>query len=42
MTQDDRIIVLETEHEYLNELSSDMTEMVFIFSNWGSDQIDWL
>jgi len=43
LEQDGRTVVLEaTDCAYLGRMSSDMTDMVFAISNWGSGSLDWL
>lgn len=42
MTQGESSVILATEHEYLSRMSNDMTDMMFVFSNWGDTSLDWL
>ena len=43
LTQADRTVVLSTGNcSYLNNMTSDITQMVFTLSNWSSGSLDWL
>ena len=43
MTQRNKKVVLEKKNcAYLEGMSHDVSHMVFVFTNWGNSDLDWL
>lgn len=43
LTQSNRNVVMTTgDCDYLKNMTSDITQMIIVLSNWGSDNLNWL